>query len=150
VTGRRRRGPGLVLRQQVAASAADLPTAATLRRWVRLALASDAEITLRFVGLAEGRRLNRDFRGRDDATNVLTFAYQTRPRVHADIVLCLPVLRREARRAGRSLRAHLAHLVIHGILHAQGYTHDDDRGAARMQRREVEALARLRIANPYL
>lgn len=150
MTGRRRPGPAFVLRLQVATPAQDLPTAATLRRWVRLALQRDAEITLRFVGLAEGRRLNRGFRGPDDATNVLTFAYQTRPRVHADIVLCLPVLRREARQAGRSLRAHLAHLVIHGVLHAQGYTHDDNRGAAQMQRREVEALARLRIANPYL
>jgi probable rRNA maturation factor len=113
----------LTLRLQLAAAGGDLPGRATLRRWVQRALESEAEITLRFVGAAEGRRLNRQYRGRNYATNVLTFAYGGPPRMQADIVLCLPVLRREARADGRTLRAHLAHLVIHGVLHAQGYAH---------------------------
>ena len=141
--------PKLALRLQVAARAPDLPARATLHRWVKRALESDAEITLRFVGAAEGRRLNRDYRGRDYATNVLTFNYHDPSQVEADIVLCLPVLRREARAATLSLRAHLAHLVIHGVLHAQGYDHQRPREAGRMQRRETELLAGLRIADPY-
>ena len=128
---------------------AGLPARATLARWVALALEGDAEITLRFVGAAEGRRLNRDYRGRDYATNVLTFDYERAPTVHADIVLCVPVIRREAGAERRSLRAHLAHLVVHGVLHAQGYRHERLREAARMQRREVALLAALRIADPY-
>lgn len=149
--GRRERVAGrrLALRLQVAAAAADLPGRSTLRRWVQRALECEAQITLRFVGSAEGRRLNRAYRGKDYATNVLTFGYRGPPSVDADIVLCLPVLRREARAAGRSLRAHLAHLVVHGVLHAQGYEHEQQRDAARMERREVELLASLRIADPY-
>lgn len=139
----------LALRLQVAAAAADLPSRSTLRRWVQRALECEAQITLRFVGSAEGRRLNRLYRGKDYATNVLTFCYCGPPAVEADIVLCLPVLRREARAAGRRPRAHLAHLVVHGVLHAQGYEHERQREAARMQRREVELLASLRIADPY-
>jgi probable rRNA maturation factor len=141
--------PPLALRLQIATMAAGLPAAATLRRWVRRALEHPAAITLRLVGAAEGRRLNRDYRGRDYATNVLAFVYRGPPRIEADIVLCLPVLRREARAAGRSLRAHLAHLVIHGVLHAQGYTHERTRDTARMQEREAGLLDGLRIADPY-
>ena len=139
----------LRLRLQIATSASDLPVRATLRGWVQLALEADADITLRFVGSPEARRLNRDYRGKDYATNVLTFNYSGPPRVEADIVLCLPVLRREARAAGRKLRAHLAHLVIHGVLHAHGYEHETRRETERMQRREVQLLASLRIADPY-
>lgn len=126
-----------------------LPARSTLRRWIRLALERDAVITLRFVGAREGRRLNREFRGRDHATNVLTFDYAQRPAVSADIVICVPVVAREARAQGKRLRAHLAHLVIHGTLHAQGYDHQRPRDAAAMEAREVELLARLRIADPY-
>jgi probable rRNA maturation factor len=126
-----------------------LPARATLARWVALALERDAEITLRLVGAAEGRRLNRDYRGRDYATNVLTFDYARAPAVHADIVLCVPVIRREAAEQGKTLRSHLAHLVVHGVLHAQGYEHESRRAAARMERREAELLSSLRIADPY-
>ncbi len=146
---RTRRPPHLALQLQFAASATGLPSRSTLRRWVLRALDHDARITLRFVTAAEGRRLNRDFRGKDDATNVLTFAYQPPPLVEADIVLCLPVLRREARRSGRTLRQHLAHLVLHGVLHAQGYDHQRTRDTAVMQRREVALLAALGIPDPY-
>lgn len=128
---------------------AGLPTLHTLRRWVQLALERDAEIALKFVGAREGRRLNRVFRGRDYATNVLTFDYAQRPRVVADIAICVPVVRREARESRKTLRAHLAHLVIHGTLHAQGYEHRRPAEARAMQSREAEVLARLRIADPY-
>jgi probable rRNA maturation factor len=149
VNRRPERRPELALRLQVAAPASDLPARATLRRWIQHTLETDAEITLRFVGIAEGRRLNRAYRGKDYATNVLTFGYRGPPQIEADIVVCLPVVRREARAAARSLRAHLAHLVIHGVLHAQGYDHQRPREAERMQRREVELLAALRIGDPY-
>lgn len=128
---------------------AGLPTRRTLRRWVQLALERDAEVALSFVGAREGRRLNRVFRGRDYATNVLTFDYAQRPRVVADIAICVPVVRREAREQGKTFRAHLAHLVIHGTLHAQGYDHRRPRQARAMEAREVELLARLRIPSPY-
>jgi probable rRNA maturation factor len=127
----------------------DLPTRRTLRRWIVSTLQRDAELTLRFVGSREGRKLNRDYRGKDYATNVLTFDYTQRPVVHADIVICVPVLRREAVVQRKSLRAHLAHLVIHGCLHAQGYDHERDADAQKMERREIELLAAFRIDNPY-
>jgi probable rRNA maturation factor len=126
-----------------------LPARATLRRWTSLALERNARIALRFVGTREGRALNRQFRGRDYATNVLTFDYESAPEVHADVVLCVPVIRREARQQGKSLRAHLAHLVIHGVLHAQGYDHQAPSETRRMEDRERRLLARLRITDPY-
>ena len=153
--------PRLTLSVQLAVRAAGLPVRSTLRRWVGAALERNGAITLRFVGLAEGRRLNARFRGKDYATNVLTFVYDDpsheAPRVApgalpvaGDIVICVPVARREARAAGRPLRAHLAHLVVHGVLHLQGHDHEDDRDADRMERREVEVLARFRYPDPYL
>ena len=128
----------------------DLPARSTLRRWVGMALGNDASITLVFVDRRAARRLNRQFRARDYATNVLTFAYQMRPRVVADIVLCLPVLRREARLQGKTLREHLAHLVLHGVLHAQGHDHAKRREAQKMEKLERHLLARLRIPDPYV
>lgn len=128
-----------------------LPARSTLRRWVLLAAgeaAPSAQITLRFVGITEGQRLNRAYRGRDYPTNVLTFAYARSP-LAADIVLCLPVIRREAREQGKSLRAHLAHLVVHGVLHARGHDHARPRQAAAMEALERALLGRLRIADPY-
>jgi probable rRNA maturation factor len=125
-----------------------LPAPGTLRRWVRRALQSDAELTLRFVGAREGRQLNRDFRRRDYATNVLTFGYALAP-VQADIVLCVPVVVREARAQRKPLRAHFAHLVIHGVLHAQGHQHDNAADAARMERLETRLLAGLGYPDPY-
>jgi probable rRNA maturation factor len=126
-----------------------LPPRATLARWIRPALERDAEITLRFVGAAEGRRLNRDYRGRDYATDVLTFDYADAPAIHADIVLCVPVIRREAREQHKRYRDHLAHLVVHGVLHAQGYDHDRAARARRMESLEVEILAGLGLPDPY-
>ncbi|MEW5882365.1 MAG: rRNA maturation RNase YbeY [Pseudomonadota bacterium] len=145
----RRRGPRLALSIHGRERFAGLPAPRTLRRWVQLALERDAEIAVSFVDARAGRRLNRAFRGRDYATNVLTFDYAQRPRVVADIAICVPVVRREAREQGKTVRAHLAHLVIHGTLHAQGYDHRRRAEARLMEAREVELLAKLRIADPY-
>src|SRR5512137_916693 len=127
-----------------------LPARNTLVRWIMAALERDAELTVRFVGAAEARRLNREFRGRDYATNVLTFDYAHAPIVRADIVLCVPVIKREAREQRKTFRHHLAHLVVHGVLHAQGHTHDRAADAREMESREVRILAELRIDDPYL
>ena len=140
---------GLRLAVQGHARFKGLPARPTLARWVRLALERDAEITLRFVGAAEGRRLNCGYRGRDYATNVLTFDYATAPAVHADIVLCVPVIRREAREQRKRYRDHLAHLVVHGVLHAHGYGHERAAPARKMEAREVQILARLGLPDPY-
>jgi probable rRNA maturation factor len=128
---------------------AGLPARPTLARWVRAASGPDAELTLRFVGAAEGRRLNRNYRGKDNPTNVLTFAYAARPVVRGDIVLCIPVVRSEARAQGKAFRQHLAHLIVHAVLHAHGDTHTTPQAARRMEAREVAILAGLGFADPY-
>ena len=122
---------------------------ADVARWIRAALALPAEITVRVVGDDEGRALNRDFRGQDHATNVLTFAYATEPVLRADLVLCAPVVEREAATQGIALGAHYAHLLVHGTLHAQGFDHLRAADAKRMEARESAILAGLGIADPY-
>src|SRR5204862_8299806 len=104
---------------QRATGAAHVPADRRLRAWARAALARAGEVTLRVVGAAEGRRLNREFRGRDYATNVLTFVYSKRP-LAGDIVICAPVVAREARAQGKAVDAHYAHMLVHGLLHLQG------------------------------
>lgn len=133
---------------QVASKAAGIPSAAQLRKWTRAALDGDASLTLRIVNRAEAQRLNRDFRGKDYATNVLTFAYGTSP-VEADIVLCAQVVAREVREQGKSLAAHYAHLTVHGVLHAQGFDHEKPRDTKCMEARERAILSKLGFANPY-
>ena len=133
---------------------ADLHRAALPRhsvtRWIRHALASDAEITVRIVGQEEGQALNRDYRGKDYATNVLTFDYTQEPVVTADLVLCAPVVAREAQENGKTLQAHYVHLLVHGTLHAQGWDHEtSDEDAQEMEAYEIEILAELGIDNPY-
>jgi probable rRNA maturation factor len=119
-------------------------------RWLRAALAATpAELTVRIVGEAEGRALNREFRGKDYATNVLTFDYQRAPVVVADLVLCAPVVEREAAEQGIGLDAHYAHLLVHGALHAQGFDHERAKDAAAMEARESAILAGLGFADPY-
>jgi probable rRNA maturation factor len=122
---------------------------AQLRRWVAAAIESDAQIVLRFVGEHEGRALNSAYRARNYATNVLTFAYDDTAHTRADIAICLPVVRREAREQRKPLAAHLAHLVVHGVLHASGYEHESDGGAARMQLRETALLRRFGLPDPW-
>ncbi|MDR0251415.1 MAG: rRNA maturation RNase YbeY, partial [Burkholderiales bacterium] len=121
--------PTLTLHVQQA-SRHPIPVRATLRRWALAALKNNVEVTLRFVGTREGRSLNRDFRGKDYATNVLTFPYgRNGSNYTGDIVLCMPVLLREAKAQHKPWRAHCAHLVVHGLLHLQGYDHENDREA---------------------
>jgi len=133
----------------VAEHRAALPRHA-VQRWLRHALQRDGELTVRVVGEAEGRALNRDFRGKDYATNVLTFDYAHEPVVMADLVLCAPVVAREAAEQGKPLRAHYAHLLVHGALHAQGWDHETSEAEAEvMEAREIAILAALGFANPY-
>ena len=119
-------------------------------RWIRHALDTDAEITVRIVDAEEGLALNRDYRQRDYATNVLTFDYTQEPIVTADLVLCAPVVEKEAREAGKTLQAHYAHLLVHGTLHAQGWDHETgEEDAEEMEARETEILERLGFDAPY-
>jgi probable rRNA maturation factor len=124
-------------------------TRSRVARWIRAALDAPAEITVRVVGEAEGRALNHDFRKQDHATNVLTFDYQREPVVVADLVLCAPVIEREAREQDKPLDAHYAHLLVHGALHAQGFDHERAADAEEMEAREVELLAALGYPDPY-
>jgi probable rRNA maturation factor len=143
--------PALELAIQRASRAAHIPPDSRLRAWARAALARPATVTLRYVAEAEGRRLNREYRGRDYATNVLTFVYEGAPRgaLAGDIVICAPVVAREARGQGKAVQAHHAHLLVHGLLHLQGFDHERGDEAACMERRERAILARLGFADPY-
>ncbi len=118
-------------------------------RWLRAALGAPAQIAVRIVGADEGRALNRDWRGKDKATNVLTFDYETAPLVVADLVLCAPVVEREARAEGKAIEAHYAHLLVHGVLHAQGWAHERAAEARRMEARESAIVQALGFPDPY-
>ena len=118
-------------------------------RCLRAALESPAQLSVRIVDADEGRALNRDFRGKDYATNVLTFDYEHEPVVVADLVLCAPVLQAEADVAGRPVKDHYAHLLVHGALHAQGWDHQRAAEARRMEARETALLATLGVPDPY-
>ena len=133
-----------------AAAHRELLSRSRVTRWIRHALAVDAEITVRVVDEEEGRQLNRDFRHKDYATNVLTFDYQQEPTVLADLVLCAPVVEREAREQGKSLQAHYAHLLVHGTLHAQGWDHEtSEEDAQEMEDYETAILQELGYPDPY-
>jgi probable rRNA maturation factor len=125
---------------------------ASVARWVKAALFADAELTIRFVDADEGRTLNRTYRGKDYATNVLTFAYaeSADDPVSGDLILCCPVIEREADEQRKVLEAHYAHLIVHGVLHAQGYDHDNDADAHEMETIETDVLARLGYPDPYV
>lgn len=133
----------------IARHRAALPRHAVIRA-LRHALHADGEITVRIVGEVEGRQLNLSYRGKDYATNVLTFDYAQEPMVMADLVLCGPVVAREAKEQGKTLAAHYTHLLVHGALHAQGWDHEtSEADAVAMEAREVAILAGLGIKNPY-
>ena len=148
---RRSVAPRLALSLQGHTELAGLPARSTLVRWIGAALPRDAQLTLRFVGLRESRRLNREYRGKgkDCATDVLTFGYATEPIVRADIVICVPVVRREARAHGKPLYDHLAHLVVHATLHAHGLHHDSAAAARTLEKRERIILKSLGKRAPY-
>ncbi len=119
-------------------------------RWIRHALQTDGEITVRIVDAEEGRALNRDYRHKDYATNVLTFDYAQAPQVMADLVLCAPVVAKEALENGKTLQAHYAHLLVHGVLHAQGWDHEtSEQDALAMEAQETRILTDLGFDDPY-
>ena len=143
------RAPRLNLSVQYAVAARNLPARAQFRRWVRAALEHDARITVRIIGRAEGKSLNRDFRGGDAPTNVLSFVYRDAPPYEGDLALCAPVVTREAREQRKSVAAHYAHLVVHGTLHLQGYDHEKTTDAAVMETRESHIVTKLGYPDPY-
>ncbi len=145
----RRTRPQLALSVQRAVRAPDAPTRNQIMRFARAALTHDANITIRIVNADEGRALNHTYRGKDYATNVLSFIYEIEPVVSGDLVLCAPVVSDEAAAQGKSAIAHYAHLIVHGVLHVQGFDHETDTDAALMEARETAILAQLGFADPY-
>jgi len=134
---------------QYATDSTDIPTRPQFRRWVKAALMQEAEIVLRIVDEAEGCELNHNFRGKNCATNVLTFVYDDTQPLTGDIVLCAPVVSQEAQQQQKNLTAHYAHLTVHGILHLQGYDHIEDAEAVVMEQMETQILAWLGYDDPY-
>jgi len=127
-----------------------LASSALIKKWIRASVNRSANLTLRFVNRTEGQELNRQFRGKAYATNVLTFSYAlTKDTLVADIVICLPVVASEARDQGKAVKAHLAHLVVHGCLHAAGHDHIREGDAKAMEAQEVSILKTLGFSNPY-
>ncbi len=143
------RDPRLRLSVQYAVRSQGLPSRAQFRRWARAALERDARVTIRIVAGVEARALNHHFRGKNHPTNVLTFVMRERPRLEGDLALCAPVIAREARAQHKSAAAHYAHLVVHGVLHLQGYDHERKREARAMERRETRIVNRLGYPDPY-
>jgi len=122
-----------------------------MKKWVKAATYQSGELTLRFVNTAEGKKLNLAYRNKDQATNVLTFPYESsQTNVMADIIFCLPIIQNEAKEQGKTLKAHLAHLIVHGCLHAQAYDHETAKDAKKMESLEVQILEKLGFSNPYL
>jgi probable rRNA maturation factor len=126
-------------------------TRSKIRRWVQAALLAPAQITIRFVNEEEGRILNKEYRHKNYPTNVLTFTYHTSEKeiTKADIILCSPVLKKEAKEQNKTLQAHATHLIVHGILHAQGYDHENEDEAKEMESLEIQILSKFHITNPY-
>jgi probable rRNA maturation factor len=139
----------LSLAVQYASDARHLPTRAQFRRWIKAALQRDANITLRIVDEPEGRKLNRNYRAKDYATNVLTFVYDDTGSLAGDVVICAPVVTQEAAAQHKDLLAHYAHLTIHAALHLQGYGHENDADAAGMETLETALMLKLRYPDPY-
>lgn len=131
----------------------DLIDIKNIRRWVKAASQQEAQILVRFVGRSESKRLNAEYRSQNHATNVLTFTLSADDNTSvlmADLVLCLPVIEIEAKKQGKSFEHHLAHLIIHGVLHAQGFDHEEEIDANAMESLEIAILKKLKIQNPYI
>lgn len=141
--------PQLDFSLQLASQAADIPSASQFKRWVRAALRVETSLAIRIVDEEEGRQLNASYRGKDYATNVLTFPLTEEPLLMGDIVICAPVVAREAMEQGKSLLAHYAHMTVHGVLHLHGYDHEVDAQADLMEAMEIAILHKLGFANPY-
>lgn len=142
--------PRLKLTVQVASLESDIPASKQIKKWVNAALRVETEVTIRFVDEEEGRMLNSAYRGKDYATNVLTFPLSEEPHLMGDIIICTPVVGQEAKAQNKSLEAHYAHLTVHGVLHLHGYDHETEEQAALMESIEVTTLQNLGYANPYL
>ena len=140
----------LNLTVQYASDVANLPSRTQFRKWAKAALRIDTEVTIRIVDKQEGCQLNKLYRGKDYATNVLTFTLAEEPHLMGDIVLCAPVVEAEATAQNKSVEAHYAHLTVHGILHLHGYDHEIVQQAALMETIEIQVLSKLGYANPYL
>ncbi|MDO9012139.1 MAG: rRNA maturation RNase YbeY [Gallionella sp.] len=141
--------PGLSLTVQYVSGVTPLPTRPQWRRWIGIALQRDVCMTLRIVDDVEGRELNKAYRGKDYATNVLTFVYDDAGVVSGDVVICAPVVEREAAAQNKNLQSHYAHLAIHAALHLQGYDHENDEQAAEMEALETALMVRLHFPDPY-
>lgn len=139
----------LSLSVQYASSAKHIPERQQFRRWVKAAMQHDLQITLRIVDENEGRDLNKSFRGKDYATNVLTFVYDDELPIYGDLIICAPIVAKEARKQHKQLIEHYAHLTIHAVLHLQGYEHDAEDDAAAMEALETAIMAKLGYADPY-
>ena len=126
-----------------------LPLRPQIRGWARAAVQGGGQVTIRFVDCEEGQLLNRDYRGKDYATNVLSFPYASAPILCGDLVLCAPVVEREAGEQGKPAEAHYAHLIVHGLLHLQGHDHENRKEARLMENHERAILASLGYADPY-
>lgn len=142
--------PRLNLAVQYASSKTNLPTRAQFRLWAKIAIRVDTEVTIRIVDEAEGSELNNTYRGKDYATNVLTFPLTEEPHLIGDIIICAPVVDAEAIAQNKFLEAHYAHLTVHGILHLHGYDHETEAQANLMEGLETAIITKLGYPNPYL
>ena len=142
--------PKLNIKVQYASNDENLPTMLQFRKWTMATLNVDTEITIRIVSKQEGCHLNNTYRGKDYATNVLTFPLTETPHLMGDIVICAPVVMAEAAAQNKSLEAHFAHLTVHGVLHLHGYDHETEPQAELMESLEITILQKLGYANPYL
>ncbi len=142
--------PKLQLNLQIASSASDIPSKAQFKSWAKATLRVDTEVTIRIVDADEGCMLNSTYRGKDYATNVLTFPLTEAPHLMGDIIICASIVEAEAHAQNKPLEAHYAHLTVHGVLHLHGYDHETEEQAVLMESIEVTTLQKLGYANPYL
>ena len=142
--------PLLKFSLQIASQLANIPTKSLFKKWAKAALRIDTEVTIRIVDADEGRALNLAYRKKDYATNVLTFALSEEPHLMGDVVICAPIVAKEAAEQNKTLEAHFAHLTVHGILHLHGYDHEDAHQAELMESIEIQILTKLGYSDPYL